>query len=284
MMDTSRIAIIGGDGRLGSWFGRFFSERGFSVSSVDAGDTRAREEIASDYSVLVFAVPHRVAPAVLQEWREVVTAEHLSIDLSSVKTHVAAALALSQGEHLLIHPMWSPQVPTMAGQTMVVCREGELGAKSQKMITLFEREGVRLTYLTAVEHDRIMATIQVASHAALLAIGIAHEQSGFAAADLSAVESPIYRMISAMIGRMLSHQSELYADIAMENPFGAEAIGVVRRAIESVEQAAAKGDRGEYVKLLEGVRHHRMGEVEDAVSDSGIMIEALARVRSGVKP
>lgn len=163
---------------------------------------------------------------------------------------------------------------------MVVCREGKPGEWSEEIVRLFEQSGVRLSYLTVVEHDQIMATIQVASHAALLAIALAHERSGFPVSHLSAVESPIYRMISAMIGRMLSHQPELYADIAIENPFGAEAIGVVRGALEEVERVVAAGDRGGYVKLIEGMLHHREGEVEEAVRDSGIMVEALARARS----
>lgn len=282
-MDKRHIAIIGGGGRLGSWFGRFFAERSFSVSSIEIGDERTREEIAANHSVVVFAVPHRVAPEVIGEWRSVVTPDHLLIDISSVKTHVAAAVAPLKAEHLLLHPMWSPQVPSMAGQTMVVVREGEVGERAKSFIDLFEREGVRLTSLTTVEHDKIMATIQVASHAALLSIGLAHQKSGFPVSLLSAVESPIYRMISAMIGRMLSHQPELYADIAMENPFGAEAITLVRDALEAVEQAVAVRDRAAYVHLIEEVRNHRDGEVEDAVRDSSIMVEALAQVRSTVR-
>ena len=282
-MDKRHIAIIGGGGRLGSWFGRFFAERSFSVSSIEIGDERTREEIAANHSVVVFAVPHRVAPEVIGEWRSVVTPDHLLIDISSVKTHVAAAVAPLKAEHLLLHPMWSPQVPSMAGQTMVVVREDEVGERAKSFIDLFEREGVCLTSLTAVEHDKIMATIQVASHAALLSIGLAHQKSGFPVSLLSAVESPIYRMISAMIGRMLSHQPELYADIAMENPFGAEAITLVRDALEAVEQAVAVRDRAAYVHLIEEVRNHRDGEVEEAVKDSGIMVEALAQVRSTVR-
>lgn len=280
-MDTRRIAIIGGKGRLGSWFGRYFAEHQFLVSSVDIGDECSKEEVAAHHSVVIFVVPHNVAPSVIGEWGEYLSDQHLLIDLSSVKTQVAAAVAPIKGEHLLIHPMWSPQVSSMAGQTMVVCGGGELGQRSREIVRLFEQSGVRLTYLTVVEHDKIMAMIQVASHAALLAIGLAHQRSGFPASLLSAVESPIYRMISAMIGRMLSHQPELYADIAIENPFGAEAIGIVRVALQEVERVVTAGDRGGYVNLLEGMLNHRIGEIEGAVRDSGIMVEALARARSG---
>jgi len=274
------VAVVGGGGRLGSWFARFFSEQGYTVTIVEVGDDREKRDIAMHHSIIVFATPHRIAPDVIRSWTEVTSDKNLVVDLSSVKTHTASACVGQKSEFLLLHPMWSPQVPTMKGQTLIVCSEGDMGVKARQLLKLFEMAGVNLSYTTPNEHDKIMSMIQVVSHGALLAIGLTHKWSGLSSEKLSQSESPVYRMMSAMLGRMLSHQAELYADIATINPYGGEALKSLRKAVEVIEELVTQGDSRGYAKLFAGVQSHRESEISHAVEDSALMIEALV---GGVK-
>jgi prephenate dehydrogenase len=283
-MDKQGVAIIGGKGRLGSWFCRFFEDRGWRVSAIDGGGQHSHAAIASCHAVLVFAVPHVLAPAVIAEWGGVLTADHLLIDLSSVKTDTTKACSTLVAETLLVHPMWSPQVASMSGQTMVVCVEGRHGERTREVLEMFTQAGVRMQRLSVEDHDKVMALVQVVNHAALLAVGLAQGQSGIPVSVLSDSESPIYRMMSAMLGRMLSHQPELYADIALSNPYGAEALTALRESVQAVEDAVKRGDHAAYLRLFESVRVDRQAEISSAVSDSAVMVEALARIRSGSNP
>jgi prephenate dehydrogenase len=210
------------------------------------------------------------------------TEEHLVVDLSSVMSKIQSACANIRAELLHIHPMWSPQVSSMAGQTMVISASKELSERATQLVEIFKRQRVVLAYLTVEEHDRIMAIIQVTSHAAILAVGLAYKESGFSVAQLTQVESPVYRMMSAMVGRMVSHQSELYADIAILNQFGSEAVSNLRGAVERIEEAILAQDSLGYQALVDLVRQHRISEISTAVDDSSTMIEALALKRHKV--
>ena len=254
---------------------RFFAEQGYTVTVVEVGDNRSKEDIAMHHSIIVCATPHRIAPDIIRSWSEVTGDKHLIVDLSSVKTHTASAYEGKKSEFLLLHPMWSPQVPTMKGQTLIVCSEGGVGVKTQELLNLFENAGVRLCYTTPDEHDKIMSMIQVVSHGALLAIGLTHQWSGLSSDKLSQSESPVYRMMSAMLGRMLSHQPELYADIATINPYGREGLNSLKKAVEVIEEMVTKGDSEGYAELFAGVQSHRESEIFHAVEDSALMIKAL---------
>jgi prephenate dehydrogenase len=269
------VAVVGGGGRLGSWFVRFFTDQGYTVTVVEVGDNRTKKDIAMHHSIIVCATPHRIAPDIIRNWSEVTGDEHLIVDLSSVKTHTASACVGQKFEFLLLHPMWSPQVPTMKGQTLIVCSEGGVGVKSQELLKLFEIAGARLCYTTPDEHDKMMSMIQVVSHGALLAIGLTHQWSGLSSEKLSQSESPVYRMMSAMLGRMLSHQPELYADIATINPYGGEGLKSLRKAVEVIEEMVTRGDSDGYARLFAGVQSHRESEISHAVEDSALMIAAL---------
>jgi chorismate mutase/prephenate dehydrogenase len=281
-MNERGVAVIGGRGRLGSWFVEFFRGHGYDVSSIDVGDQACPKEVVSRNSILIFALPHRIAPSIIKEWGNVVGDDHLVVDLSSVKSRVFEVCVHFSSEVLLLHPMWSPQVKSMSGQTMICCqeKEGYHRKKAENLISLFQSADVRLSYLSVDEHDRIMSFIQVASHGMLVALGLAYSNSGLSIAKLASAESPVYRMISSMIGRMLSHQSELYADIAIENPYGLEALSLVRKAIELVEDLVRAGDNSGYASVIDSLKASWQGAISLAVEDSSVMIEALARTRS----
>jgi len=278
-MNRKNMGIIGGGGRLGSWFVRYFNECGWSVAIVEASDQRSPASIVPELDVIVLAVPHPVAPSVITSYARFLTEDQLLVDLSSVKSATVQATQDLKSEVLLVHPMWSPQVPIMSGQTMIVCKEGRHNHLSRMILDEFKNSDVIVSTLSAEEHDRVMALVQVATHAMLIGLGELHRLSGFTAETLTACESPIYRMISAMLGRMLSHQGELYADIALCNPYGTEAVTGLAECLTTFGQILKDGNRKEFLELFKRVQQFREQEIPSAIADSATMIEALAKKR-----
>jgi len=279
IMTRKNMVVVGGGGRLGSWFVQYFSTCGWSVAVVEANDQRSPAHIVPEFDVIMLAVPHPVAPSVIQSYGRFLTEDHLLVDLSSVKSATVKAIEGLKSEVLLLHPMWSPQVSTMSGQTMIVCHEGRHALLSRMLLDEFENSDVILNMLSAEEHDRIMALVQVATHAMLIGLGELHRLSGFTPETLTACESPIYRMISAMLGRMLSHQGELYADIALSNPYGTDAVIGMAKCLTAFGDILRDGNREGFLQLFRRVQEYREQEIPSAVADSATMIEALAKKR-----
>jgi prephenate dehydrogenase len=287
-MKNEKIVVVGGKGRLGSWFIRYFSASGWQTECVDVDDTRTPMEIAKSGQIIFLAVPHPLAPKVIREVGVHLSHDQLLVDVSSVKSHVAEACNHLVCQLLLIHPMWSPQVSEMRGQAMIVCtpditdhcshsaqHEGH-GYIANKLLKQFNQSGVLLNTTSVNDHDRIMALVQVATHATLLGLGRLYSASGFECTTLTACESPIYRMISAMIGRLLSHQPELYIDIALHNAHGPTTIAKLAQYINDISNLVNTANREELIKLFRGLHAYNEPGIESAVHDTAIMIQALA--------
>jgi len=283
-MNRKNIVIVGGGGRLGSWFARYFNDCGWHIAIVEAKDTCSPAEIAANWETIMLAVPHPVASEVIESYAPYISDKNLLVDISSVKSKINLASQDLKSEVLLIHPMWSPQVKDMHGQTIVVCNEGRHARLSGMILEEFQNSGAILNYLSAEEHDRVMALVQVASHAMLLGLGELHRMSGFKAESLTASESPIYRMISAALGRILSHQAELYADIALCNPYGAATVTRLAECLTEFGEMLRAGRRDDFLLHFQKLQEYRADEVESAVADSATMIEALAQKRGNNKP
>ena len=278
MGNGKTACVFGGQGRLGKWFMRFFQEQGYVTDCYDVGDFRPLSHVASSSDMLVSAVPHPEAPALWRSVQQHAKANTIFIDLSSVKTHVAESL-IGRGEtSLLLHPMWSPQVPTMRGQVLICCELPGCLPSTRAVLRDFVQAGVDLVTLTVEEHDRLMSQIQVVTHSLLIASGLAYARSGYSAEQFAQTESPVYRVLSALVGRLLSHGPQVYADIAFENPYSEEAMRVLHEVVGDLTGIVATRDREHYYELFKEVYDHRARLISNSVRDSALVVDVLSTV------
>lgn len=224
--DLGAVAVIGGAGRMGAFFARMLSLSGYEVRVVEAHHTAEEvAELVGDAGLVVVSVPIHDTVAVvssLPRLRE----DCLLVDLTSTKREVMAAmLAAHPGPVLGLHPMFGPDVDSMAKQVVayVPGRDEAAGAWLLEQIRLW---GARLHAVGAEEHDRAMTLIQALRHFSTFAYG-----SHLAAEDedlttLLALSSPIYRLELIMVGRLFAQDAELYYDIISASP---DALALVTR-------------------------------------------------------
>lgn len=212
------IGIIGGRGQFGSWTRTVFERHGCSCIDSDIDTPLSNTDVAANSDLIVVSVPISATERVLREIAPVLTPEKSVVDLTSVKSPIVDVLTSLPSEVLSLHPMFSPKVSSLDGQTCVVCpiRSGAYGAFVEYVLS---SEGIALTRMTPDEHDRMMAVVQGITH--FQAIAAAHCMMALGV-DLSKsleVASPVYRLRLGMIGRVLSQDPKLYAEIQIYNPY-----------------------------------------------------------------
>ena len=135
--------------------------------------------------------------------------------------------------------------------------------------------GMELIESDPAEHDRMMAVVQVLVHYATLVMGRALSKSGVAIDDSLRFTSPIYRLELAFVGRLFAQDPDLYAEIEMTNPHGAEARLRFREAAEELDALLAAGDRDGF-RALFGEVDDWFGDFDDeALRLSDVLIDAL---------
>jgi len=296
-----KVTIIGGAGGMGKWFAGFFKENGIEVRIVDKSDKT--EEIAKemgvrflntdilkvtegevereeagkedivDTDVLLLSVPIDITGRVIERVGPKMHGGSLLMDITSVKKAPVEMMdRFTNGgvEILGTHPLFGPTAKSMRGQTIIFVplRKGPL---YEKMYELFARTGARIEFLTAEEHDEIMAVILGLTHFILLSFGITLKNLDFDIERSRKFMSPMYEILMDFVGRLLHQDPRLYALIQTNFEMGKihEAfLAVANRLYELVSE----GNVEEFMDVMREAKRH-FENTERAMTDSDRVIE-----------
>lgn len=238
--DLGKVVIIGGQGQLGRLFGQMFGLSGYRVESLEQGDWPRSDEILADAGLVMVAVPIDITCQIIDRLGKL-PADCLLVDVTSVKAApLEHMLAVHQGPVLGLHPMFGPDVASLAKQ-VIVCCQGRDPAASQWLLDQMTIWGARLQQVEAKAHDEAMTLIQALRHFATFAYGwhLSREQANID--RLLALSSPIYRLELAMVGRLFAQDPHLYADIILSSP---QNLAMIRRYYQNFGEALGLLERG----------------------------------------
>ncbi|MEL3922802.1 bifunctional chorismate mutase/prephenate dehydrogenase [Aeromonas enteropelogenes] len=245
--DLGKVVIIGGQGQLGRLFGNLFSLSGYRVETLGQADWPRADEILHGAGLVMVAVPIDVTCQVIDRLGNL-PENCLLVDVTSVKSEpLAHMLAVHKGPVLGLHPMFGPDVASLAKQ-VIVCCQGRDNDASQWLLEQMTIWGARLQQVEARAHDEAMTFIQALRHFATFAYGwhLSREQANLD--RLLALSSPIYRLELAMVGRLFAQDPHLYADIILSSP---QNLAMIRRYYQNFGEALGLLERGDREGFIE---------------------------------
>ena len=246
--DLGPAVVVGGAGRMGALFGRMLTLSGYDVRVVERDDQPEQvAETLRDAGLVVVAVPIHDTVAVVRSLPPL-PAGCLLVDLTSTKREVMAAmLEAHPGPVLGLHPMFGPDVDSMAKQ-VVAYVPGRHPEASRWLLEQMRLWGARLHEIDAANHDTLMGLIQALRHFSTFAYGwhLAHEDHDLS--ELLALSSPIYRLELVMVGRLFAQNAELYYDIITAS---SDSVALIERYHARFGEALdllRRGDRAAFVE------------------------------------
>jgi prephenate dehydrogenase len=216
------VGVVGGAGRMGSWFAGLMERQGFTVLRSDLGTELTPQAMTVRCEVVVVSVPISETLKVIREIGPLLPENGLLMDLTSVKKAPLEAMLEHSGAQVVgLHPLLGPEAGFNSGGRVVVCPgRGETGLS---WITQVLREsGLTPVYLDAEEHDRMMGLIQGANHFSTLALALTVGRSGFEVSNLSRCATETFRERLERIRFMMEQPVELFGSLLMDNPAAAE--------------------------------------------------------------
>jgi chorismate mutase / prephenate dehydrogenase len=225
------VLMVGGGGKMGVYFGRWFEATGYEVRVLEAGDWGSVGALCAGVDAAIVSVPIDRTVWVIQELGRHLPAGCVLADITSVKAGpVSAMLSAHAGPVVGLHPLFGPATATMDQQVVVACPGRDLEL-AQWLLDQFTAWGNIVVPLEAREHDDLMTIVQGLRHFATFAFGdfLCHQDVNVGRTlELS---SPIYRLELGMIGRLFAQDPELYAEIIFATP---ERRQVLLKFVESV--------------------------------------------------
>ncbi|MFZ7142204.1 bifunctional chorismate mutase/prephenate dehydrogenase [Avibacterium avium] len=252
--NIKKIVIVGGKGKLGGLFARYLQLSGYQVESLGRNDWDNAAQILSGADVVIVSVPIVNTVETIERLAPYLTENMLLTDLTSVKkAPLAQMLEVHKGAVVGLHPMFGPDIASMAKQVVVRC-DGRYPERYQWLLDQISIWGAKIYQVDAAEHDQSMTYIQALRHFATFANGLHLSKQPVELAKLLALSSPIYRLELAMIGRLFAQDGALYADIIMDKPENLEVIESLKQSYEESLKFFEQGDKQGFIQAFEQVR------------------------------
>jgi len=288
----NEVAILG-YGRFGRALGQLLAEGGLSHRAYDpaAGLEVPREfraesmrDLASRANFVVVAVPVPRMRSTLVDLRPHLRPDQIVLDVGSVKVGPAAALADVLGGAIpwvATHPLFGPLSLALAERPLrvVLCPAAAHPEAAARVRELYERIGCDVVEQTPEGHDRVMA------HTHALTFFVAKGMIDAGAGMEVPFAPPSFQAIARTIETVRSDAGHLFAAIARDNPFAAEArkqlvaaLSAIDRALDAqAAQATPEGEHDATVDSTEGFAIPDLGERSPELKQAREHIDAVDR-------
>jgi len=278
--ELGQIVIIGGKGQLGRLFAQMFALSGYQVRILDMDDWHAAPELFAGAGLVLVTVPIGSTCELIRSRLGNLPPDCILADLTSIKeAPLQAMLETHNGPVLGLHPMFGPDVGSLAKQVMVVCH-GRGQGQYQWLLEQIAIWGARLVEAEAKRHDKAMQLVQAMRHFSSFVYGLnlCREQADID--GLLEFSSPIYRLELAMVGRLFSQNPELYADIIFAQRGSLEAIADYLDNYREALSLLQAGDRDGFISRFKEVAQWFGDYAAQFQRESRAMLQSVNDMRS----
>jgi len=256
------VVLVGCNGRFGGALARMFlAHSNIKLTGIDLHEKPRMAELSSNYvrgsiadpdhatltaarraDWLLLCVPEeevvRGIPKLLPELRP----DSCAIDIASVKTRIACTVEATPCScgYLSIHPMYSPDREAPDGAVIISSlKENEATKAFERLVRTWR---VNVLRMSACEHDRLTAFVQVGPHVLLLAYGRALVSSGFEPCVVGTVSTPLLRRLLELLGRITEGSRCTYQSIQFHNPYARDARQQLLESLGSFDSISNEKD------------------------------------------
>lgn len=271
----NRVLIVGGLGRMGQYFGRWFREAGYEVRVLDVDDWPRVDDLCRDIHLAFISVPIDCTVDVIRQLGPHLPPDCVLADITSLKAGpVTAMLESHSGPVVGLHPLFGPST-TVMDQQIVVSAPGRNPAACQWLLDQLTVWGNIVLTLPAQEHDELMNIMQGVRHFATFAFGRFLAERNVNLDRTLEFCSPIYRLELGMVGRLFAQDARLYAGIILASP---ERRNLLRDYVQSLELSRTlleEGGMDAFCTEFERIAQWFGPFCEQAMRESSFLIDKL---------
>ena len=272
---TMKAGIIGGTGKMGRLFARVFEQAGYDVLVSGRKTALTAADLAQQCNIVIVSVPIRETVRVIGEIAPLLKPGQLLCDFTSLKVRPVEAMLKSEADVIGLHPMFGPTVKSIKNQTIIVCPARAKEARVAQLAGIFEAQGAVCTIATPEEHDRTVAVVQGLTHFVTLCVADTVRRLGVDLHKTEQFESPVYQIELSLVGRLLSQDPALYADILQQNPYVPEVLAACRSSAADLAAIVEAKDPEAFRKFFGKNSRHLGSYCEEGRKTTDALIECM---------
>jgi len=278
---------------MGRWFASFLLKEGKEVVITGRDERKLQEarrqlgvevatnaEAVKSADAILLSVPIDNFEAVVEQICPYIRPEQVIIDITSIKMlpveimhkHIKTGLVLGT------HPVFGPGARSIANHNFVLTptSDGER-TLAQKVKEYLEARGAKVTLMTPLEHDEMMAVILGLSH--FIAIVSADTLLSLDKLDqMKAVGGITYKVLLTLVESVISEDAELYASLQMNLPNMTEIEELFQRMGKTWGDLVRNRDKDKFVDRMNALR----SRLKEGNPDFGKAYENMYKLVEGL--
>jgi prephenate dehydrogenase len=270
-----KAGIIGVTGKMGRLFVPIFERAGYEVLVSGRSTALTNTQLAERCDIVIVSVPIQDTIRVIGEIAPVMTKDQLLCDFTSLKVLPVAAMLESEASVIGLHPLFGPTVQSLRHQTIIVCPARAPEETLNSLVSLFTNEGAYCTMATPEQHDRMMAVVQGLTHFVTLCMADSVRRLGLDIRTTLAFTSPVYQIELSLVGRLLSQDPFLYADILQQNPYVPEVLSVCTSSAGDLVDIVNSKDPEQFRKFFQQNSRHLGKYCDEGLKTTDALIESM---------
>ena len=248
------VGIIGGTGKMGSWFAELSEKAGAKVFRVGRKTSIRPENVAKECDVVVISVPISVTYKMIKEIGPLIPEDSLFMDLTSIKKMpMEAMLKYSKAEVVGVHPLFGIDIDPEMVKRVVICRgRGKDG--EEWIVNLLKKAGFDLIFLEPEEHDKLMGLIQGVNHFETMSLPLKIKDSGIPLDKITNVSTHTFMKKLDRIKKMFEQESELFCSILMDNEWSIYYINSYLKTANQLQKIIKEKDRDSFKDIFQTIK------------------------------
>ena len=272
-----KAGIIGGTGKMGRLFAGVFRRAGYDVLVSGRTTSLTHREIAEQCDLVIVSVPIRETVQVIRSIAPHMREDQTLCDLTSLKTLSVAAMLESKARVIGLHPVFGPTVASLKHQTIIACPARTDAKTLDHLLGIFRAEGAEITIATPEDHDRMMAVVQGLTHFVTLCMADSVRRLSIDIEKTRAFMSPVYQIELSLVGRILSQDPALYADILQQNPYVGEVLAACTASAHDLQGIVTSGDPVKFEAFFMRDSTHFGPACEEGQKTTDALIECMVK-------
>jgi len=277
MNEKPVIGIVGGTGKMGQLFKRIFEEDGFKVLISGRKTELTGAELAKQSNIIIFSVPIEATPVVVKEVAPHAKKGSLLTDFTSLKVDAVKAMLEHAPEGVEVvgmHPQFGPNVSSLKGLVVVLNK-----ARGEKWFNwlkdFFEKKEAVVEVTTPKEHDELMAVAMSLRRVCVLPIAHSMNELKIDLNKSLKLSSPGNLIQFYLMGRILSEDAELNANVLLNNPNSFKILRQYLKSVQELEKIIEESDKEKFKKYFNKCQNYVGSFKENAREKTNFLIEKL---------
>ena len=255
-----RITIIGGTGRMGKWFAKFFQNKGYNVIISSRSPKKAAsiaKELEVEYEtnyykasqiadIVLIATPIEVTAEIIHKISKSMKAGSILFDIASVKGEIIEALEEAKDlgiRTLSVHPMFGPGTKKIDGKKVLIIPVNKSSELLKEVSDLFKGASIHIIESGKV-HDKMIALTLSLPH--FLNIAFAKTIAKFDIKELKKFQGPTFSLQLLISESVLSENPDLYYEIQKQNHVFLKILNILLDEIKESALSIKNGNKEQF--------------------------------------